>query len=1089
MDLSPASQQQALFGKIEPVELPVAQRNVAKRRADADNEDRIASLRRVAEIEANVNTRGKRWAMRKLVEREKYVLKAKVALNKMLRIIQDRIRQEQNFFMEGVFSAAAEGDWELEELLKSSARNSLSNESRFSTILRNRNSSSGYNRTSYQSSSGNPLKGLDNYLQQVLDKASHERETKNVSYSMRSGQNEYRHSTKAVKKNSDEDRYSLGKQIANPGDSYLTKVEKVAYNTVAKKTENILNQTKEREGKKIERLLLLEREFTQLARIMKGIKMRSMLITFNELSKIHLLHTQAMILRDESRDIDDDQVKNDDCHATPGWCEEGEDLPEDSGMPKETELACLRLDNALTAVVHRFQNTALYRMKQCQVEVELQARIIQRADLNAEDDWKQDLAIALTGEDEDMAEVVHEIVLDPHGNRYLTRTLMLNHFLNKMFSSRRQAMLISLFQNIYQIEEVKMERSRGLNILNYYSELVLMRFSIGKLAENCLEDQERERGYMTLYNVIEESTGEQLREALHILFYNKERVNNIRECLGLVEAAISKRETSWKASGFKALKSNYNLANIKVATQRLSFLITRSEVIQMATAMKTVTIFGLARVKLSKMLEISYCRTRECMLADLVTGMIDAQYQKQKRLEGYDVEDWEASENECDPCEAVQVIEWEHVQQERTLVRGLELPHASKPYSVLPLKVAMHEFRTKCSAFGRIAQRARHNSDKEVAMNMLFDSLPAKMKQDSFSRIRKHKASENLTILSGEIFDSHKSVSHKSIKLSQLPQEKPKKRFSQLKSQKKMEERQGETAPTPQIELSEVLDQQSKPPRTADKAILVDRVYTLSSANDAENTFREKSDQKFEYEPVLSKKRLYPKEPTDLSRPSYGSYVSYKLSTRLQTWGQGGKPRDKSEERPVRETAKFAPCTQEDSIDRLENSKHHQRLEDFSSKYVIQTEESPIRVFRDYEVRDQNRGNVPTTEPEEHLQQRTIQKSFLKNPLLDSSSKTLQERGIDREERKHCTICIKPHISICCSGHPGAGYHTCSSWRSDFMRHRHCRPHTHVTTHFFPPQNLNSPVEYHFSPEGLSSPICEDFSRGYLTNLSSRQYR
>ena len=1046
-------------------------------------------MRKVAEIEAKVNERSRRWGMRKLVEREKTLLKAKIAFNKMLRIIQDRVKREQNFFMEGVFSAAAEGDWELEELLKSSARNSLSNESRFSTIWRNRNSSSGYNRTSYQSSSGNPLKGLDTFLQQVLDKASQEKESKNANYSMRSGQDEYRGSSKGVKKATDEDRYSLGMHLATPADTYLAKVEKETYNKVAKKSENILNQGKEREGKKIERLLLLERDFTQLARIMKAIRLRNLIVSFNELTKIHLLHEQAEYLRGKSEAIDEDLVIQDDYIDDPGWGQDERDYEYQADIPQAWPLAIQATEEMLQELVGRRQAQSLYCIRQCQIEEVLQARIIQAANLTAEDDWKQDLTVALIGKNEELTDIVENSLNDPSGNRFFSRTIMLNHFLDRIFSSRRQSILIALFESIYENEEVKVERNRALNMMNYYSEVVTLRYTMLSLAENCVIDQERENSYHRLFSVMQQHTINQTRDALNRLYTHKETTNIFGSGLDKLNLIVTDQEFTQKSDAFAELKSIYKIDNIRRAIQKLSFMMTRSEVISLATSMKIVMNFGIARVKLARVLEVSYFRTRESFLADLVTGMIDAQYQKQKRLDDYNLEQEDSnSEYKESPSEVIQVIEWEHTQQERTRTGDRTLPHASKPYSVLPLLITMHEFRTKCSAFNRVAEKAKIIAGKDAAVDKLFDSLPTALIKDSFSKIRKHHAADSLTVLSGEVINSQLTNSYRSIKLSKASLKNPKKKLSQVKLQNKQGPKLDISAQKPVTKRSALPTDANRPPRMVDKSILIDRVYTISSANDHEPTHDEKSEQAYEYEPILKRKRLYPKQPSDIDRPTHGTYVSYKLSTRLQAWHTDSRPPPADSNRRDRASAKFAGCLDEDSVDRSLNGRLPRYDEDRSSKYVIKPRDGLIHVSDEYQNQEPSHRHRYEREQVDHTPHRTIQKSYAHISKLGSSQKTIVDNNRQHQILDSCTVCVNPQISVCHHDSIKAACYHHDHWQSSFMKHRNCQPHAHVATRCFPPQNLNNSMPKS-TQMYISSNTCHDRESRCLTNFNCRLCR
>ena len=113
-----------------------------------DNELKIKKLNKIAAIEARISKQSVALAMRKIIDIEKMNLQRKIAFGKLARIFNGKVKGNQQFFMEEMFLAGADGEIDLDELLKSSQRNSIvSNESRLSLIFKNR-ASYAFNRNS-----------------------------------------------------------------------------------------------------------------------------------------------------------------------------------------------------------------------------------------------------------------------------------------------------------------------------------------------------------------------------------------------------------------------------------------------------------------------------------------------------------------------------------------------------------------------------------------------------------------------------------------------------------------------------------------------------------------------------------------------------------------------------------------------------------------------------------------------------------------------------------------------------------------------------------------------------------------------------
>jgi len=477
-----------LFGKIEhPPLWEEAKPKIVKKPGQTETDIKIDRLNNLLIIEKRVKERNLRWAYKKIDCNERFVLQQKIALNKILKTVGEKVRKYQLRFMEGMFSAA-EGDIDFEELLKSSQRNSISNDSRFSTVWRNRASTGGFGMKISPKDKSRLTAGafadqsshLDSFVQQILERASKEKSGPSHSrISEEDGSSFLGTGTRRSNTEADDVPITITHHLPTEEDDFPTKVEINAYNKKADKFEKLMGNRMEKNTKKIERYLILERVFVQMARIFASIRYKSTALAFGRIiafiqgneKRIMVLHSISQTIEKRSLIIALKSSYESLKAFSAEKLKEQEQLKHKQLKKEKLANACKKLSELFNGWRKSRQEISIRAICLCIIEVRLAQKLIEDAGFfydHSGEGYYGALLETIGDLNKPVAESLEPFIDTFPPNRYLCRLAMLSHILDSIFSSRDAAIITSAFfamKDNYEEQIDKMNIASGLSNL------------------------------------------------------------------------------------------------------------------------------------------------------------------------------------------------------------------------------------------------------------------------------------------------------------------------------------------------------------------------------------------------------------------------------------------------------------------------------------------------------------------------------------------------------------------------------------------------------------------------------------------------
>lgn len=1018
----------ALFGRVP--QQPQRQGVPKKSRPPVDNEIKIQALHSLAAIVEDCRRRSLAWSIRLLHEREKAVLTRRIALNKLMRIVNERVRQNQTKFMEVVFAAAAEGDFELEDLLKSSQRNSLSNESRFSTLWRNLNNSI-VNRASNASNSGNNLKGLDAFLQKVLDKANTSQDNgRDGDLSMISSIDPFKEMTRLDGLILATDRYSVGMQEIVADDDFMTRVEKQAFNEQAVKTENMFTKQKAKEGQKIERLLLLERQFTQMARILKGLQVRKLLIGFSAIMN-------APSIRASPEPVDDLVSFSDDRYEREGF----------AFKPKHVDDLLESKTGVLGGLLHSLVSNTL---------LQTFCSIAGHAVDNIEDEDEGEVADLLAfGDQDEMAD--HSVIeLESVQRTYNSgvprvsasaidpKTAAFGSMLTSMVMRKKQEALVTLFEHIFEREERRLVVAQAVEVLcgvvtRYQADSAFT--ALRSEVESQRLGERQTEGVLTIANILAVTAA---RNALRMIQKESRRQSGIRLGLKTVVELMKIENLKSKASVFQTIKAEYTRYRVTRGLKSVAILFDRSEIMNSGISLAAIFSVGKASRKCCDLFTKYHQEVSERLVHGLASALIEAEYSKRKRLQEYDL-DCDIQKMAAEDDEYLQKdYALEFKQTKKTSVRSRKtqcIARVRRPYSSLALFAAKLEFTNICSAFSRIKVKAISQAKREAGLQAVATWLHKSVnrnKRETLATIRKFEWSKHAKVLAGKLFESSVSMSSYQPDIVKVK--------TKVAARKPNQVPLISSHPNSQIQKlsGKALDRDHKSkkmiamPREKSSIKFENRGYTLTTASHAKRSEDVQPKIQEVDVPILLKKKVLRKEWPEENALRNTIYSRYKLSTRLLEWE---KLTSEQQQEPVRETAFFG----QSSTNLLANSptlSHKQtpevkqvnpNLTNYFSTEHAQTakkfdENSPFKVYEEEEALTAYKTTYPKafTQSSATLKRRASPITIREDHLVASYSRA---RNLYQSAHESETIAYRPrsrpaasalhcHDHVCCNAAP-----------------------------------------------------------------------
>lgn len=1029
---------QTLFGRVP--HQPQRPQGAKKGRL-ADNEAKIAGLQALSRIVTDCRRRTLAWGMFKVHEREKAVLTRSIALNKLTRFVQERIREHQTKFMEAVFSVAAEGDFELEDLLKNSQRNSLSNESRFSTLWRNLNTSTG-NRPSHASSSGNPLKGLDLYLQQVLDKANASRDShKEADFSLMSAVDPFRELNKTDAKHLETDRHFIGRHEVGSHEELPLRIENRAFNKQAGKTEDLFSSQQVKSKHRIERLLLLEREFVQLGRLFRGLQVRLQQAAFSTIRHSSLLkqlnpelktHTMSPSLPERERKIRESQL-----HQSIKFISV---VVNDMILKNKLSAFCSVMEASMAPL-------------KCLSDMEHKSELIDD-EREGGDDSEVDI--------ESLRQSKNRNSNRQAGGLVQQRDLSFLLPVINVFTRTKQETLVALFERAFERQRRNLAFDQGVHILENLIYRLQVRKSLHAIADSAGQSKRQEQQMAVVYLLNSLLATAMTRSSFHRLLDHFEHSTAVTCYLTNLTNLLACGQTSAKFAGFVSLKASYFHQRRQEGLELLSRVIARSRSQQSATLVDQLKKIFQAKKGFEDWTIGYQDAIKLCLVRGLSMALIEAEYSKRKRREDHERE---AILNEPpsadDPLDTDIYAILKSKAPAKSQKDGPCLAHVKRPYSMLAKAVVKLEFSLKCRAFMKIKSKVEVLAKKEEGCKLLLSKIDktreSKMKE-VVGIIRKANWASLAPILKGKVIAVNQKQRHPTLTLSlkvgtsaSTASNQPAEVVVDLSGHKSVQENSSKKSENVEITAA-------KPAKKTKWPAVADRVHTITSeGKQADGTSQGgvTDGSKASREPVLTKKKIEQKPWRIDDLPRKSIYEKFKLSTKLSNWESIAK---QSEDDPVRETPAFVQTLST----QMASYSNQKELNQASSRVFIDDSNGKM-ALDGYKTRDEPSAKQSTTSLTHKSTQTTqidrkIQATSFADSTLPagtrfapqktriredyslnnySSLASLRARGdqlaLERPERRmiggrpYCQMSRSNHCRLCCKGYLAGDCEACYS--------------------------------------------------------------
>ena len=511
-----------------------------------DNDTRILKLNKIAAIEGRISKISVRWALKMLIDIEKKILQRKIALGKIGRIFNEKIKKINQNFMEEMFLAGADGEINLEELLKSSQRNSVkSSESRLSLIFKNR-SSFGMDRNSSM--------GPDSLNRDLPFRHSLPRNEKSMKERMGSvsGMNPYDdHIWSSGFENlggssvtSDDIRFSnKTQQIDMKKEQKPTKIDRSKPRVVSShvtKLEKLFSKKNEKISKEISKMVEIERRFSGIDGLINSYKKKSKSSAFSELKSLKEPISSLMSVR-KYRHLEE-------------------------SITKFTEIInSVFASNYILVVDQTF-----YSLSQMKRQMNLIHKMVNEEKyLEDQIEIRQKLLNLISSGSEDKGEMLLPFLQEEITNKHVIRIFLLDHLLCKKVSHFELEELEDGFGSILKISNEMKLVEKGEKLLSsiFLRKTVSNVFRILKLA--CESKMGFEKGFYFVHRILKRSSTINYRA----FFYNIQHLNTLQDLRRALEnmTKISEKMQTDRSPESKDLNKENSSTQISANTIRYLF--------------------------------------------------------------------------------------------------------------------------------------------------------------------------------------------------------------------------------------------------------------------------------------------------------------------------------------------------------------------------------------------------------------------------------------------------------------------------------------------------------------------------------------